>query len=105
VKAEDIPQELIDILDDRAGRKHSRTGSVITCLAEILTRYDTIKAAAPNDGMHRNPDWCNHCELPLEPFNGGDHDFPVPCYICPKCRAVSHCFCERCEELISVAYS
>jgi hypothetical protein len=53
VKAEDIPQELIDILDDRAGQKHSRTGSVITCLAEILTRYDTIKAAGPNDGMHR----------------------------------------------------
>jgi hypothetical protein len=40
---EDIPQELIDILDRRAGKKHSRTGSVVDCLAEILTRYDEMR--------------------------------------------------------------
>jgi hypothetical protein len=40
--AEEIPQELIDILDKAAGRKHSRTGSVISCLAEILTKYQEI---------------------------------------------------------------
>lgn len=41
---EDIPQELIDILDDRAGKKHSRQGSVVRCLAEILTKFDEIRA-------------------------------------------------------------
>ena len=40
---EDIPQELIDILDERAGKKHSRTGSVVAALAEILTEYDRLK--------------------------------------------------------------
>jgi hypothetical protein len=39
----EIPQELIDILDSRAGKTHSRRGSVVTCLAEILTRYDEIR--------------------------------------------------------------
>lgn len=41
---ERIPQELIDILDLRAGRQHSRTGSVVSCLAEILTAYDRLRA-------------------------------------------------------------
>lgn len=41
--AGEIPQELIDILDDRAGKKHSRTGSVVACLAEILTRWEEIR--------------------------------------------------------------
>jgi hypothetical protein len=40
---EQIPQELIDILDERAGKQHSRSGSVVACLAEILTVYDQIK--------------------------------------------------------------
>lgn len=44
MKAEEIPEELINILDDRAGRKHSRTGSVVACLAEILTEYDRIRS-------------------------------------------------------------
>lgn len=34
---EQVPERLIRILDDRAGRTHSRTGSVVSCLAEILT--------------------------------------------------------------------
>jgi len=44
VKAEEVPQELIDILDKRAGKTHSRTGVVVECLAEILTRYDEIRS-------------------------------------------------------------
>ena len=40
---EQIPQELIDILDERAGKQHSRSGSVVACLAEILTVYVKIK--------------------------------------------------------------
>lgn len=43
VKVEEIPQELLDILDDRAGQEHSREGRVVTALAEILTRYDEMK--------------------------------------------------------------
>lgn len=40
---DEVPQALIDILDRRAGKQHSRTGSVVSCLAEILTKYDEIK--------------------------------------------------------------
>lgn len=43
MKTSEIPQELIDILDERAGKKHSREGRVLTTLAEILTKYDEIK--------------------------------------------------------------
>lgn len=40
----EIPQELIDILDKEAGRKHSREGTVLMTLARILTRYDQLKS-------------------------------------------------------------
>lgn len=44
MKPAEIPQELIDILDERAGKKHSREGQVLTTLAEILTKYDEMKS-------------------------------------------------------------
>ena len=60
MEARDIPQELVDILDERAGRKHSREGSVVTTLAEILTRYDELKGMEM-DSEHTAsidpPDW------------------------------------------------
>jgi hypothetical protein len=40
----EVPQELIDMLDEDAGLLHSVNGRVITSLARILTRYDEIKA-------------------------------------------------------------
>ena len=40
---DEIPQELVDILDKAAGKKHGREGIVLRTLAEILTRYDEIK--------------------------------------------------------------
>lgn len=40
---DEIPQELIDILDKRAGKKHSRSGPVVATLAEILTAYEQGK--------------------------------------------------------------
>lgn len=43
MKPEDIPAELKDILDLRAGKIHSATGQVMNTLAEILTRYDEIR--------------------------------------------------------------
>lgn len=44
---QDIPQELVDILDRDAGRKHSRSGSVLASLARILTRYDEMRGTLP----------------------------------------------------------
>lgn len=40
---EEVPRELIEILDKAADKKHSRTGSVVTTLAEILTRYEELR--------------------------------------------------------------
>ena len=38
--ADTVPQELLDILDERAGKRHSRTGPVVAALVEILNAYD-----------------------------------------------------------------
>lgn len=46
MQVSDIPQELLDILDERAGKRHSREGSVVRCLAEILTRYDEMRQSS-----------------------------------------------------------
>lgn len=47
---DEIPQELVDLLDERAGRRHSRDGTVLRTLAELLTRYDQIRAAPNGPG-------------------------------------------------------
>ena len=36
----EIPQQLIDVLDARAGKIHSRTGPVLAALAELLTLFE-----------------------------------------------------------------
>jgi hypothetical protein len=46
---DDIPRELLLILDKRAGKIHSRHGVVAECLAEILTKYDEMKEEEYND--------------------------------------------------------
>jgi hypothetical protein len=38
----DVPQELKDILDSRAGKVHSAEGRVMQTLAEILTRFEEM---------------------------------------------------------------
>lgn len=43
MKPEDIPQELVDLLDERADKVHNRTGSVLTTLADILTLWEEIR--------------------------------------------------------------
>lgn len=43
MKPEDIPDELVEILDTRAEKIHSREGSVLTTLALILTRWEEIR--------------------------------------------------------------
>lgn len=42
--ADTIPPELTAILDARAGKEHSATGAVRSCLAEILEEYDRLRA-------------------------------------------------------------
>lgn len=42
MKPEDIPPSLKKLLDDRAGKDHSRTGSVMSALAEILTLHEQM---------------------------------------------------------------
>jgi hypothetical protein len=42
MKVEEIPQEIIDILDEAAGKKHSKEGNVLNTLAKILTKYDEL---------------------------------------------------------------
>lgn len=41
---EEIPDELVQMLDEAAGKEHSRQGPVLTTLARILTRYEEIRA-------------------------------------------------------------
>jgi hypothetical protein len=43
MKVEDIPQELVDMLDQDAGKQHGRQGPVLASLARILTRYDEMR--------------------------------------------------------------
>lgn len=43
VLPEDIPQSCIDILNERAGKEHSRQGSVVQALAEVLTEWERLK--------------------------------------------------------------
>lgn len=40
--SEEIPAELKDMLDRAAGRVHSASGPVMTCLAQILTRHEEM---------------------------------------------------------------
>jgi len=40
---EDIPDELMDIVNKAAGREHSKTGTVGRTLALVLTRYDELR--------------------------------------------------------------
>jgi len=48
MRPEEVPEELIEILDRRAGKAHSRFGSAVSALAEILTRYDQLRTT-PDD--------------------------------------------------------
>lgn len=47
---QEIPQELVDMLDEAAGKKHSRSGKVLTTLARILTRYDEMQQECSDAG-------------------------------------------------------
>jgi hypothetical protein len=43
VTPDQIPQELVDILNADAGKEHGREGRVLATLAKILTRYDAMR--------------------------------------------------------------
>lgn len=46
IAPEDVPQELIAMIDAAAGKEHGRQGSVVRNLAEILTRFRDIESSA-----------------------------------------------------------
>lgn len=46
---EEVPAELIEILDRRVGKAHSRNGPVVAALAEILTCYEEMRNAKQAD--------------------------------------------------------
>lgn len=49
-----VPRELVDLLDERAGKKHSIDGPVLATLAEILARYDSAAyARGVSEGLRR----------------------------------------------------
>jgi hypothetical protein len=55
ITPENIPQEWLDILDRRAGKAHSRQGSVVTCLAEILNAALPALTARHNTQLASEP--------------------------------------------------
>jgi len=71
VRTDEIPQKLIDILDRMAGKKHSREGSVVKCLAEILTEYDAIRSTMKTELRLEGRDkvYTYDLDLPLIPEN------------------------------------
>ena len=76
MQSEDIPQELVDLVDKRAGKQHSRDGIVLTTLAEVLTKYDEIKT--------RNPLTCPQCnasniQISFSGYTGKSYVFCQDC--------------------------
>ena len=73
---EEIPEELKRILDQRAGKEHSRQGPVMAALAEILTQHQKmLETPKPQENNHGKP--CRHtvgwhvCKRPSA--HEGDH--------------------------------
>lgn len=57
MQAREIPQELVDIVDEAAGRKHSRDGIVLETLARVLTRYDELIGERIRETAYGNQHW------------------------------------------------
>ena len=53
MNASEIPDRLMEILDRRAGKRHSRQGPVARCLAEILTEYEQMLNSKTEDQEER----------------------------------------------------
>jgi hypothetical protein len=69
--ADTIPPELTAILDARAGKEHSATGAVRSCLAEILNAYDELRSgSAPRVPTLRCPA-CGHPDTTMRSCAGG----------------------------------
>lgn len=50
MRAQEVPAELVALLDEAAGREHSESGGVRTALAAILTRYREMVLAEARQG-------------------------------------------------------
>lgn len=51
MRADEIPDALRALLDERAGRVHSESGAVASALAEILTRHEAMVRTAVADEL------------------------------------------------------
>lgn len=91
MRVEDIPQELIDILDKHANKKHSRNGHVVRSLGEILTRYDILRVRELVHKVNHEPE----CEGPV--YDDGSCDnFCWGCCKCEPCREGDFLVCGEC---------
>lgn len=67
VEPSDIPPELIQILNDRAGKAHSTEGSVVSCLAEILTHWEELRGGVtPMEMSHLVQDYDSQRAVELQ---------------------------------------
>lgn len=86
-----IPQRLVDILDRRAGRVHSRGGVVMAALAEILTEWSdmaiSFRPAVVPSIVSGNEDtvlWVHmdsRCSM-VTPSTSPNQRPAGPCYVC-----------------------
>jgi hypothetical protein len=67
---DEIPRELLVILDKRAGKIHSRGGVVAECLAEILTEYEKLKMTTNELAKLIHDSFCT--DNPCKRFGEGD---------------------------------
>jgi hypothetical protein len=74
--AESLPPELTAILDAQAGKVHSATGAVRSCLADVLNAYDELRtltvliefpaAVTPAEIARFKQAWAEHRGGPVE---------------------------------------
>lgn len=77
MNVDDIPPELVALLDARAGRKHTRDGTVLRTLAELLTLFVALQEAVPVQvGDGRNMRWPTRRPARLGTYQ------PWPCGAC-----------------------
>jgi hypothetical protein len=54
---EEIPHELIEMLNRDAGKEHNRNGRAVRSLAAILTRYEQIRNPCMQPGFEFLEEW------------------------------------------------
>lgn len=97
MKAEEIPQEWIDILDHYAGKAHSRDGYVAQALAEILT------LAIPQEGNGWDRQRYQPFVGALDRCQHGRHSRDR-CFDCPDGRSTGNLLLEPGQRIGTTLY-